>query len=225
MRLVAVIVLAACGPPPARPTTVPAPPVVADETPHRLTKAERRERAALIRDTAARSGMTNAVLLAGIGQAETNFAHCWREATWACRGPASDSCDGGAVIAGSADGPCAIEQGGLGMFQFDAGTYAQTIETYGKSIVTLEGNVDAVIPFLVARAMQSIPGVETPEDAIEWMNAIPVEDGDAVYEQWLYFVAWRYNGCEGCTGKIEHYRAGTNKLRDELEPEFWGPVE
>src|SRR5687767_12301366 len=65
-----------------------------------LTADERRERAAIIRDTAAAAGMTNAALLAGIGQVETQFAHCYSEATWACEGPSSSSCGGGAVIAG-----------------------------------------------------------------------------------------------------------------------------
>src|SRR5688500_15583117 len=78
-----------------------------------LTADERRARATLIRDAAAAVGMTNGVLLAGIAQVETTFAHCWSEATWACQGPPSSSCGGGPVIAGSADGPCSAEQGGL----------------------------------------------------------------------------------------------------------------
>src|SRR5216110_441177 len=74
-----------------------------------LTSAQRRARAELIRDTAAAKGMTNAALLAGIGEVETNFAHCWSEATWACQGPASATCGGGPVIAGASDGPCSAE--------------------------------------------------------------------------------------------------------------------
>lgn len=83
--------------------------------------AAQRERLALIRDTAAGMGITNAALIAGIAVSETNLAHCWSEATYACQGPDSPSC-GGPVIAGSADGPCAAMQGGLGLFQLDAGT-------------------------------------------------------------------------------------------------------
>ena len=165
--------------------------------------------------------MTNGALLAGIGEVETNFAHCWSEATWACQGPASASCGGGPVIAGSADGPCSYQQGGLGMFQFDSGTYSQTVSTYGPNIVTMQGNVDAVIPFLVTRAIQSVDGVNTESEAIAWMNSIKIQDGDPDYEKWLYFVAWRYNGCMGCTTQINKYRNGTNKLRDEFGPDFW----
>jgi MYXO-CTERM domain-containing protein len=53
------------------------------------------------------------------------------------------------------------------------------------------------------------------------MNSITIKDGDAQYEKWLYFVAWRYNGCMGCTTQINKYRTGTNKLRDEFGPGFW----
>jgi hypothetical protein len=186
-----------------------------------LTAAQRRARAELIRDTAAASGMTNAALLAGIGEVETNFAHCWSEATWACQGPASASCGGGPVIAGAADGPCSDQQGGLGMFQFDSGTFSQTVATYGPDIVTLQGNVDAVIPFLVTRAIQSVDGVDDEAEALAWMNSITIANGDPDYETWLYFVAWRYNGCKGCTTQINKYRNGTNKLRDEFGPDFW----
>jgi hypothetical protein len=186
-----------------------------------LTSAQRKARAELIRDTAAQSGMTNAALLAGIGEIETNFAHCWSEATWACKGPSSASCGGGPVIAGASDGACSLQQGGLGMFQFDSGTFSQTIATYGPNIVTLQGNVDAVIPFLVTRAIQSVDGIDTAAEALAWMNAITIKDGNAEYEKWLYFVAWRYNGCKGCTSQINKYRSGTNKLRDEFGPDFW----
>lgn len=181
----------------------------------------RRDRAARIRDTAADVGMTNGVLLAGIGQVETGFAHCWSEATWACQGPASSSCDGGPVIAGSADGPCSAEQGGLGLFQFDSGTFTDTINTYGPDIVTLEGNVDAVVPFLVTRAIQSIDGVDTEQGALDWMNSIPIVAGDPLFEEWIYFVSWRYNGCQGCAAQEDKYRDGTLLLQTEMGPDFW----
>lgn len=206
----------------AESSSVPDPtPTTSWPGPVTLTSAQRQQRAEIIRDTAASLGMTNAALLAGIGEVETNFAHCWSEATWACQGPASSSCGGGPVIAGASDGPCSSQQGGLGMFQFDSGTYSQTISTYGPDIVTMQGNVDAVVPFLVTRAIESVDGVNSEADALEWMNSIVIEDGNPQYEDWLYFVAWRYNGCMGCTSQINKYRNGTNKLRDEFGPDFW----
>jgi MYXO-CTERM domain-containing protein len=193
-----------------------------DVGPVALSSAQRRERAAIIRDAAAAVGMTNAALLAGIGQVESGFAHCWSEATWACQGPPSASCGGGPVMAGAADGPCADQQGGLGMFQFDAGTYADTIARYGEGIVTIEGNVGAVVPFLTTRAVQSVDGIADEAAALAWMNSIRIVDGDPEYERWLYFVAWRYNGCKGCAAKIERYREGTNQVWAELGADFWG---
>lgn len=218
----ALAVLAAASPAFAESVSDPGPTHTSmDPGPVTLTTAQRKARAEIIRDTAAGLGMTNAALLAGIGEVETNFAHCWSEATWACQGPASSSCNGGPVIAGSADGPCADQQGGLGMFQFDSGTYQQTINTYGANIVTMQGNVDAVVPFLVTRAIESVDGVHNQAEALAWMNSITIQDGDPQYEKWLYFVSWRYNGCKGCTTQQNKYRAGTNKLRDEFGADFW----
>src|SRR5688500_16744284 len=99
---------------PAQAESIGSPDPVNGPGPVALTTAQRKARAEIIRDTAAASGMTNGALLAGIGEVETNFAHCWSEATWACQGPASASCGGGPVIAGAADGPCSYQQGGLG---------------------------------------------------------------------------------------------------------------
>jgi hypothetical protein len=186
-----------------------------------ISPAVRLERAVRIRDTAAQAGMYNAVLLAGIGQVETGFAHCWSEATWACQGPASSSCGGDPVIAGRYDGPCSLEEGGLGMFQFDSGTFTQTINTYGPDIVTMEGNVSAVVPFLVTRAIQSIEGVNSEQEALDWMNSIPIVAGDPLFEEWIYFVSWRYNGCRGCSVQMGKYRDGTLLLQDEMGADFW----
>ena len=147
-----------------------------------ISPAVRAERAMIIRDTAAAAGLFNAVLIAGIGEVETNFAHCWSEATWACQGPNSSSCEGGPVIAGAADGPCSLLQGGLGLFQFDSGTYSQTIATYGSEIVTMSGNVQAVVPFLVTRAIQSVEAVNSEQEALDWMNSIPIVDGHPKFD-------------------------------------------
>src|SRR5262245_61930673 len=65
-----------------------------------VTGIDRRARAEMIKAAAAQAGLTNAVLLAGIAQVETGLAHCWSEASWTCKGPASPSCNGGPVVAG-----------------------------------------------------------------------------------------------------------------------------
>src|SRR5205823_1287616 len=104
-------------------------------------------RYAVIRDAARARGMSNAYLLAGIANDETGLAMCWSEATWACQGPSSPDCGGGPVIAGAADGPCSAQQGGLGMFQFDAGTFSDTIAKYGDDVVTVPGQTSHAIDY------------------------------------------------------------------------------
>src|ERR671924_76592 len=93
VRLIAGLLLVAC-----------AEPTVGTET-FELTEAVRHERYRLIRDSAAEMGLYNAALMAGIAISETALAHCQSEATYACMGPASPSCNGGPIIAGAADGP------------------------------------------------------------------------------------------------------------------------
>src|SRR5204862_1618294 len=129
-------------------------------TEQELSDAVKRERLTLIRDSAAEMGLYNGALLAGVAQSETNLAHCFSEAGFACPGPASPSCGGMPIIAGGADGPCASMLGGLGMFQFDAGTYADTVSTYGDSILTIEGNTAQAVAFVVSKAELDVAGVD-----------------------------------------------------------------
>src|SRR5262245_49118111 len=178
------------------------------------------ERYALIRDTAAEMGVTNAALLAGIATSETNLAHCQSEATYACQGPASPSCGGGPIIAGAADGPCVDMQGGLGMFQFDAGTYAQTVAAYGESILTIEGNTAQAVDFVVERAQQSVTGIDDWLGAVGWMNGVPMKAGEARMEEWASFIVCRYNGCcttsSTCQTRAAGYRDNAIKAFDEM---------
>ena len=113
-RVVVLILLAACTSPTSSVT-------------QGLSTQTKHDRYTLIRDTAAQMGVYNGPLLAGIAISETGLAHCNAEVTYGCPGPASPSCNGAPILAGGADGPCSAMQGGLGMFQFDAGTYADTV--------------------------------------------------------------------------------------------------
>lgn len=189
-----------------------------------LSAQVRHERLALIRDTAAGMGLYNAALLGGIAVSETHLAHCWSEATYACQGPASPSC-GGPIIAGSADGPCAAMQGGLGMFQFDAGTWAETVATYGDAILTTSGNTAQAVSFVVDQVTREVPGVTGWLDAVAWMNQVPLVAGDPVTEQWSHLIACRYNGCCAasalCTERADGYRDHALALHDELGAAFW----
>jgi MYXO-CTERM domain-containing protein len=190
-----------------------------------LTAAVKAQRYTLIRDTAAQMGVYNGALLAGIAISETNLAHCQSEATYACQGPASSSCGGGPIIAGSADGPCAQMQGGLGMFQFDAGTYADTVNTYGPDILTIEGNSAQAVSFVIDKVIQDVPGTSDWLGAAAWMNGVPLVAGDPVMEQWAALLACRYNGCcstsTTCTTRAHGYRDNAITAYTDQGGEFW----
>ncbi|MEM9067766.1 MAG: MopE-related protein [Myxococcota bacterium] len=190
-----------------------------------LTPAERRARAAQIRDAAAANGITQGWLLAGIADAETQMSHCWSELTWACMGPNSPDCGGGPVVAGAGDGPCALREGGLGMFQFDAGTFEDTLEREGDRILSIDGNVAAAVDFTVAMVIRSVyvDGVETDAQAIEWMNGVRV--GNGRWDAWVRTVTHYYNGCRpsfSCfDSRYEHYRSNTAGVFAEMGEDFW----
>ena len=211
--LAACLVLGACAEPTAESTTE-----------SELSAAVRRERATLIRDSAAEMGMFNAALLGGIAISETGLAHCFSEVSFGCPGPDSPSC-GGPIIAGGADGPCADMQGGLGMFQFDSGTYAQTVSTYGPTILTVEGNTAQAVNFVVTRLDQDIASVSSWGTAMSYMNSVPLVAGDPKTEEWAKFLACRYNGCcstsATCTSRAKGYRDNAIAIYNEFGGDFW----
>ena len=190
-----------------------------------ITEDVKRERLALIRDSAAEMGVYNAALLAGIAKSETELAHCFSEAGFACAGPASPSCGGEPVIAGGADGPCSAMQGGLGMFQFDAGTHAETVATYGDSILTIEGNTAQAVAFVVDKIILDVDGVNDWRAATAWMNTVPLMVGDPLTEEWARLIACRYNGCcttsATCVTRARGYRDNAITLYNEMGAEFW----
>lgn len=190
-----------------------------------LTPAERAERAARIRDVAADNGISAGFLLAGIAQAETNLSHCWQELTWACQGPASPDCGGGPVVAGAGDGPCELMEGGLGMFQFDGGTFDETLARDGDGVLLLAGNVTRAVDFVVNMVLSSqYVDATTVAEAKAWMNQVTV-DGP-LWDAWITTVTHYYNGCvPGVCGVFDdryaHYDASAADVYFEMGEEFW----
>ena len=190
-----------------------------------LTDEERTERCANIRDVAADNGISAGFLFAGIAQAETNLSHCHEELSWACQGPASIDCDGGPVVAGAGDGPCSIMEGGLGMFQFDGGTFEETIQRDGDGVLLLSGNVTRAVDFVVNMVMNSVyVDVSTPEEAKAWMNTVTV-DGPQ-WDAWIKTVTHYYNGCTptGCSvydQRYQHYADNGADVFFEQGADFW----
>jgi hypothetical protein len=217
--LFAVALLTGCGAQIDNPT---------DSVESELSSTQRRARSSDILAAAKSRGLTNGLLLAGIAQAETGLAHCWSEATWACQGPGSSSCGGGPVIAGAGDGPCYLKQGGLGMFQFDAGTYSQTLSAYGTGILTVKGNTSAAVSYAINMVIRSqyISGVTTASQALSWMNAVRV--GGPTYGTWIKTVTAYYNGCfpGSCSvynQRYAHYDDSTRHMLSEFGSAFWYP--
>ncbi len=192
---------------------------------HALTAAERKARCEGIRNVAADNGISAGYLLAGIAAAETNLSHCWSELTWACQGPDSPDCGGGPVVAGAGDGPCDLMQGGLGMFQFDGGTFADTIDRDGDGVLLLSGNTTKAVDFVVNMVMKSqYVEASTPEEAKAWMNQVTI-DGP-LWDAWITTVTHYYNGCvPGSCGvfdqRYQHYADNTRDTFDEQGSAFW----
>lgn len=201
-----IVALAACADPPPKPTP-------------------REARLVVVRDQAAAQGVTNGALIGGIAVSESQVAHCWADARYACQGPASPSCGGGPIIAGSADGPCGDRQGGLGMFQLDAGTWDDTIARYGEASLTIEGNTAEAVRFVIAQVMRDVPAATTPDAAVAWINGVPLVAGDPLMERWAALLACRYNGCcaatATCAARGAAYRDHAIELTAELGAGFW----
>lgn len=192
-----------------------------------LTFDERRAVASVIRDVARAKGITNAVVLAGVAQQETNLVHCFADAPFHCAGPSSSSC-GGAALAGSGDGPCNIRQGGLGMYQLDSGTHSQTIAQHGARVLELDGNIDIGIDFILHKVeiCQNTPVFNSRDESIAWVNgAVP---GTVAFEEFHRAMTSCYNGCSvAVCGRAVHdqrfaqYRDSTWRMLDEMGHDFW----
>lgn len=192
--------------------------------------AARRARAAQIRDACFAEGITQGWLLAGVASAETILSHCASEYSGLkCYGPNSPDCGGGPVLAGYWDGPCGDEQGGLGMFQFDAGTYSQTLAREGDRILSVAGNVQAAIDFVISRMIfrsgnNGVPttGITNRAQAIEWMNGVRIDNGRMA--QWAEFITKYYNGCVSCSdysNRYARYRDHAIDIHNEMGASFW----
>jgi hypothetical protein len=161
------------------------------------TTVAKQPRYAAIKTAARARGMRNAYLLAGIANARTGLAQCWSEATWTCQGPVSAECNGGPVIADPAAGSCTTQQGGLGMFQFDSGTYAQTVAHYGSDVLTIDGQVGHAIDdaLAVMKLSAYTAGTDTDQKASAWLNSFDPANA-TLRDQWISTVVRYFDGCQ-----------------------------
>lgn len=193
-----------------------------------LTSVQKKAISNHIKDVAATHGITNSVLFAGVPNHETGLVQCWKDATWACKGPQSDYC-GGPVIAGSGDGPCSHKQGGLGIYQLDAGTYTQTFATYGKDVVELDPQIDEGVDIIISKVWHcpNTPHFENEGEVVKYLNA--AKPGTAKFEVFLSAMAYCYNGTPPSSSNFQkmrsNYRAGVTKLVDAFGKAYWATAE
>nr|MDQ3034209.1 peptidoglycan DD-metalloendopeptidase family protein [Myxococcota bacterium] len=189
-----------------------------------ISAAVRRERATLIRDTAAAAGITNGLMIAMLAEEETYLSHCSREFP-ACPGPAHADCGGSSIISGGGDGPCSINQGGLGMFQIDDGTEDDTVRAHGAGVLSLRGNTSVAIERLIQKTQRSryLPGTAARADAIAFINRLRIDDGS--WDNWIRTLVRYWNGCpEGgrCwSNRYPKYDTAARTLYREMGHAFW----
>lgn len=141
--------------------------------------------------------------------------------------PVSQSCDGGSVIIGNADATC--DEGGMGLFQLDAGTQEETVAKYGADVVELEGNIDHGIDHVLDDLAKCNVASGTDTAALTaWLNG--ATHGTPDYDRWFTCVARYYNGClaeKGCdeAKRAGQYKDATEALAREFGLTYWTPKE
>lgn len=189
-----------------------------------LSDAQKKPVCDHIKAVSAARGVTNPVVFAGVPNHESGLVQCWKDATWACQGPHSNYC-GGPVIAGSGDGPCSQQQGGLGMYQLDAGTYAQTLASYGPDLVELDAQIDKGVSVIINKVWHcpNTPGFKSEADVVAWINS--ARPGTANYETFLSAMAYCYNGTPPGSSHFQamrsNYRGGVQRLVDAFGAGYW----
>lgn len=195
-----------------------------------VSKATRVARYKKIKAGAAAKGIpSRGYLLAGVAYHESaGLSQCQSELTWACKGPASSDCNGGPIMAGAGDGPCSAKQGGLGIFQFDAGTYSQTIAAYGNDVLTIEGATKDAVGFIVNMVRKSVytTNAETDAKALAWINKFDPSN-KTLRDQWIKTVLRYYNGCQptwSCWNeRYPQYNQGLSTVIADTGLAWWEP--
>src|SRR5262249_29892057 len=125
------------------------------------------------------------------------------------------------------DGPCSQKQGGLGMYQLDAGTYAQTLSAYGKDVVELDGQIDQGVDVIIQKVWHcpNTPHFDNEGEVVAWINK--AKPGTSAYETFLSAMAYCYNGCNPSWSCFEpmrtNYRKGVQGLLSAFGNDYWYP--
>jgi hypothetical protein len=83
------------------------------------------------------------------------------------------------------------------MFQFDAGTYNDTLNAYGRDVLTVDGQIGHAIDYVVNMVRDSAytTNAETDQKARAWLNNFDLDD-PVLRDQWIKTVLRYYNGCQ-----------------------------
>ena len=113
------------------------------------------------------------------------------------------------------------------MFQFDAGTYAQTIGKYGQDVLTIAGQTTDAIDYVtwMVKVSAYTTDAETDAKARAWIDRFDPNNA-ALRDQWIKTVLRYYNGCQpgwSCWApRYQTYSEGYDRAISEAGGlEFW----
>lgn len=190
-----------------------------------VSAAVRRQRATIIRDVAREQGITNGLMVAMLAEEETMLAHCASEYRPSCPGPVHTDCSGSPVLSGSGDGACHLDRGGLGMFQIDDGTEADTVRVHGERVLSIRGNTEVAIGRLIDKVRRSrwTTNASTRELAIAWINERRIDDAN--WDNYIRTLVRYWNGCPengACwSNRYPKYNNAARTLYAEFGHDFW----
>jgi hypothetical protein len=115
------------------------------------------------------------------------------------------------------------------MFQFDAGTFTDTVNKYGSDVLTVAGQTSDAIDYAIWMVKVSVytTDAETDDKARAWLNRFD-PNNPALVDQWIRTVVRYYNGCQpnwSCWGpRYRTYSDGYQLAIDEPGGlKFWSP--
>jgi len=112
------------------------------------------------------------------------------------------------------------------MFQFDAGTFTDTLNKYGNDVLTIAGNTSHAINYVINMVKVSAytTNAETDAKALQWINNFDFGNG-TLRDQWIKTVTRYYNGCQPgwfCwSDRYNHYNNSLQTVVNETGLDFW----
>ena len=112
------------------------------------------------------------------------------------------------------------------MFQFDAGTFTDTLNTYGSDVLTVAGNTSHALDYVINMVKISAytTNAGTDAKALQWVIDFDLSNS-TLRDQWIKTVTHYYNGCQpgwSCwSQRYNHYNDSLQTVIDETGLPFW----